>query len=114
VYLDQLIKSDALVSEPSKLLDEMYKFSTIPTLTRSDVQLGSSAEELLLHKDQLTEIATEFKDNEIAVLGNRALTQLTKQLDGEKKEVQAKEKESVKVTSVKVKPDSEEKDKGKR
>jgi hypothetical protein len=65
----------------------------------------------------LTEIATEFKDNEIAVLGNRALTQLTKQLDGEKKETQTKElqdKESIKITSVEVKPDSEEKDKGKR
>lgn len=95
----------------------MYKHSTKPTLTRSDVQLGSSAEELFLHKDQLTEIATEFKDNEIAVLGNRALTQLTKQLDGEKKETQTKElqdKESIKITSVEVKPDSEEKDKGKR
>jgi hypothetical protein len=65
----------------------------------------------------LTEIATEFKDNEIAVLGNRALTQLTKQLDGERKETQTKElqdKESIKITSVEVKPDSEEKDKGKR
>jgi hypothetical protein len=45
--------------------------------------LGPNTQELLLNKDQLAEIAKEFNDNEILVLGKRALSQLTKQLDGE-------------------------------
>jgi len=52
-------------------------------LTREDIPLGSSSEELLLTKDQLAEISKHFNDNDILVLGKRALAQLTKQLDGE-------------------------------
>jgi hypothetical protein len=82
-YLEQLLKSDSLLSEPSTVLDKIYALEKPPILTLQEVTLGPSASELLLGKDQLQEIATEYKDDEIAVLGKRATSQLTKQLDGE-------------------------------
>jgi hypothetical protein len=82
-YLEQLLKSDSLLSEPSTVLDKIYALEKPPILTLQEVTLGPSASELLLGKDQLQEIATEYKDDEIAVLGKRAISQLTKQLDGE-------------------------------
>jgi hypothetical protein len=82
-YLEQLLKSDSLLSEPSTVLDKIYALQKPPIVTLQEVTLGSSASELLLGKDQLQEIATEYKDDEIAVLGKRAISQLTKQLDGE-------------------------------
>jgi hypothetical protein len=82
-YLEQLLKSDSLISEPSTILEKIYALEKPPVLTLQEVRLGPSASELLLGTDQLKEIATEFKDDEIAVLGKRAISQLTKQLDGE-------------------------------
>jgi hypothetical protein len=82
-YLEQLLQSNSLISEPSSILDKIYALEKPPILTLQDVTLGSSTSELLLQKDQFTSIATEFKDEEIAVLGKRAINQLTKQLDGE-------------------------------
>ena len=82
-YLEQLLKSDSLLSEPSTVLDKIYALQKPPILTLQEVTLGPSTSELMLGKDQLQEIATEYKDDEIAVLGKRAISQLTKQLDGE-------------------------------
>jgi len=80
-YLEQLIREDALVSEPSKILDKIYALKSPPKLTRSDIPLDTPKEELMISKDQFSSIAEQFKDNEIAVLGKRAITQITKQLD---------------------------------
>jgi len=91
------------------MLDKIYGLSNPPTLTRSDdVKMGISTQELLIQKDQLKQVATEFKDDEISVLGNRAITQITKQLDGaiqaqqDKAEKELKEKEALEKDSVKV------------
>jgi hypothetical protein len=119
-YLDQLISSNSLTSEPSKVLDKIYGLTKLPTLTRSDdVKLGTSDKELLIHKDQLTEIATEFKDTDIFLMGNRAITQITKQLDGEQQtqettptaEVKANDekKASVEIKEVETKGKGKEK-----
>lgn len=117
-YLDQLISSNSLTSEPSKVLDKIYGLTKAPTLTRSDdVKLGASDKELLIHKDQLIEIATEFKDADISLIGNRAITQITKQLDGEQQThettptAEVKENDA-KKTSVEIK-EVETKGKGK-
>lgn len=82
-YLEQLLQSNSLISEPSTVLDKIYALEKPPILTLQDVTLGSSASELLLQKEQFVSIATEFKDDEIAVMGKRAINQLTKQLDGD-------------------------------
>jgi hypothetical protein len=82
-YLEQLLKSDSLISEPSTVLKKIYALEKPPFLTLQEVRLGSSTSELLLGTEQLKEIATEYRDEEIAVLGKRAISQLTKQLDGE-------------------------------
>jgi|SRR5271170_375445 len=82
-YLEQLIRENALVSEPSEILDKIYALKSPPMLTRSDIPLGSPKEELLISKDQFPSIAEEFEDSEIAVLGKRAISQITKQLDAE-------------------------------
>jgi hypothetical protein len=66
------------------VLDKIYDLKSTPNLTLEDVKLGTSAQELLSSKSQLSEIAKEFNDNEIAVLGNRAITQITKFLDADK------------------------------
>jgi len=71
------------MSQPSNVLDKIYALENPPFLTFDTVTLGSSSEELLLNKDKFASISKEFDDPEIAVLGNRALAQLTKQLDGE-------------------------------
>jgi hypothetical protein len=80
-YLDQLLKSNALISKPISALDNIYALKPTPKLTRQDVPLGTSTQELLLTKEKLVEIGQHFKDNEIYVLGKRAITQITKQLD---------------------------------
>lgn len=114
-YLEQLLEQNALKSESSPILDKIYALEKPPTLTREDVPLGPSIQELLLNKDQLTEISKEFNDNEILVLGKRALTQLTKQLDGEivKREDKARRQQEADVASseeesIKVKEKSSE------
>ena len=89
-YLEQLIRENALVSEPSEILDKIYALKSPPTLTLSDIPLGSPKEELLISKDQFASIAEEFDDNEIAVLGKRAISQITRHLDAE---VQKQEEE---------------------
>ena len=71
---------------PSSVLDEIYGLKTPPRLTLEDVPLGKSTEELLLSKAKVDELARQFNDNEIGILGNRAITQITKQLDGGAKE----------------------------
>jgi hypothetical protein len=48
-----------------------------------DVPLETPNVELLISNDKLGEIAGEFKDPEITVLGKRAITQISKQLMGE-------------------------------
>jgi hypothetical protein len=120
-YLDQLMSSNSLTSEPSKVLDKIYGLTKAPTLTRSDdVKLGTSDKELLIHKDQLTTIATEFKDADISLIGNRAITQITKQLDGEQQTQQTQQTTPTaevkandeKKTSVEIK-EVESKGKGK-
>lgn len=47
-----------------------------------DVPLESPTVELLISNDQLGEIAGEFKDPEISVLGKRAIAQISKKLMG--------------------------------
>ena len=79
-YLDQLLQSNALISEPSPILDKIYALKSPPKLTQQDIPLTTPTRELLLSKDQLSEIAKEFNDNDILVLGNRAIGQITKQL----------------------------------
>jgi hypothetical protein len=78
------------VSEPSEILDKIYALKSPPTLTLSDIPLGRPKEELLISKDQFASIAQEFDDNEIRVLGKRAISQITKQLNAE---VQKQEEE---------------------
>lgn len=99
-YLDQLVQSNALLSEPSAVLDKIYALKTIPKLTR---QNAVPDEQLLISKDQIVEIAQEFKDNEIEVLGKRAITQITKQLNDEiqkrtEEQQQQREADSVAIT----------------
>ena len=104
-YLEGLIQSDKLISEPSFVLDKIYELKEAPVLTLEDVKMGSSSQELLTSIPQLTEVAKEFKDNEIAVLGKRAIAQITKQLDGDKaKQQQSHEKQENTDPSVKEKP----------
>jgi hypothetical protein len=80
-YLEQLIRENALISEPSEILDKVYALKSAPMLTGSDIPFDTSKEELLISKDQFASIAEQFDDNEIAVLGKRAISQITKQLD---------------------------------
>ena len=81
-YLEQLLTSDALISQPSPVLDKLYALKSIPKLTQQDnIPLGAPNQELLISKDQLSEIAGKFQDNEISVLGSRAIGQITKQLE---------------------------------
>lgn len=99
-YLDQLIRENALVSEPSEVLDKIYALKTPPTLTRSEISLDSPKEEILISKDQLTSIAETFKDNEIAVLGKRAITQITKQLDAEIKKQEEEKRQQLEADNA--------------
>jgi len=87
-YLEDLVKSDALLSSPSPVLDNIYSYGLkkTPTLTLEDVKLKSSKQELLISPTQLASIANKFKEKDIAVLGNRAISQLTKSLDGEQQQ----------------------------
>ena len=82
-YLQRLIESDAIISEPSNALDSFYSLEKPVHLTREDLPLGAPEEEILLSKAQFDEIGKHFKDNEIAVLGKRAITQISKQLQGD-------------------------------
>jgi hypothetical protein len=56
---------------------------------------------LLLNKAQLSDLAKEFKDNEILVLGKRAITQITKQLDGQiaKRDYEARKQHQADIAS---------------
>ena len=102
VYLDQLIATNILISKPSKVLDDIYGLKARPALTRlDDVKPGKSEEELLIRQEQFSEIATEFKDSEISVLGKRAINQITKELDGDKQKASESVTEDSK-TNVKV------------
>jgi hypothetical protein len=83
--LEDLLKSDALISEPSPILDRIYALKRTPLLTLEDTKMGTSAQELLSSKSQLLEISKEFKDDEIVVLGSRAIAQITKLLDGDRR-----------------------------
>jgi hypothetical protein len=99
-YLNQLLNSDRLISQPSPLLDKIYALKSIPKLTIEDTApLGTPTQELLISKDKLAEIAQEFKDNEISILGNRAIIQITKRLNEEinKQEVDRKPEEDTKI-----------------
>ena len=82
-YLEELLRENALISEPSITLDNKYQLKKPPHLTQKDIPLGTSSQELFLSKEQFNEIAKEYQDEEIAVLGKRAITQITKQLDTE-------------------------------
>jgi hypothetical protein len=93
-YLDHLLRSNALHSESSPVLDKIYALKTIPKLTRQD---DVPEERLLISKDQFVKIAQEFKDNEITALGKRAITQITKQLNDKaqkRKEEQRQQREA--------------------
>lgn len=112
-YLEELLNQNELRSESSPILDKIYALEKPPTLTREDIPLGQGSEELLLNKAQLSDLAKEFQDNEILVLGKRAITQITKKLEGEiaKREergrqqhegdIAASEKETVKAKESK-------------
>src|SRR6266516_3893572 len=107
-YLDQLLQTNALISEPSPILDKIYALKTPPKLIQQDIPLATPTQELLLSKDQLSEIAKEFNDNDISVLGNRAIVQIKKQLDNEiKKREDEQIKQGVKPTEEEVKQDQE-------
>ena len=107
-YLDQLLQSNALISEPSPILDKIYALKSPPKLTQQDIPLTTPTKELLLSKDQLSEIAKEFNDNDISVLGNRAIGQITKQLYNEiRKREDEQVKQDVKTTEQEVKQDQE-------
>jgi hypothetical protein len=112
-YLEQLLTSDALLSQPSPVLDKLYALKSIPKLTQQDnIPLGTPNQELLISKDQLSEIAQKFKDNEISVLGKRAIVQITKQLeeDVKKREEEQKKEEEAKneVENVNGKHDDDQ------
>ena len=114
-YIEHLLEQNALKSESSPILDKIYALNSPPPLTREDIPLGPTTQELLLNKDQLAEISKEFNDNEILSLGKRALTQLTKQLDGEivKREEKARQQHQADVASsekgsIKVKEEESE------
>lgn len=111
-YLDQLLQSDALISEPSPILDKIYALKSPPKLTQQDIPLTTPTQELLLSKDKLSEIAKEFNDNDISVLGNRAIVQITKQLNDEiKKREDEQIKGGVMSKEKEVKQDQEGKKK---
>jgi len=105
-YLEQLIEENALVSEPSEILDKIYGLKTPPMLTHADIPLDSPKEELLISKDQFTSIAETFQDNEIAVLGKRAITQITKHLEAEANK-QEDEKRQQREADNATRPESE-------
>lgn len=100
-YIEQLLNENGLISESSPILDKIYALEKPPTLTREDIPLRRSSEELLLNKAQLSDLAKEFNDNEILVLGKRAITQITKQLDGQiaKREDQARQQHEGDIAS---------------
>lgn len=107
-YLDQLLRSNALVSEPSRILDRIYALKSPPKLTQQDIAFTTLAQELLLSEDKLSQIAKEFNDNDISVLGNRAIVQITKQVkDGIKKREDEQVKNDVTSTEEEVKQDQE-------
>ena len=97
-FLDQLLQSNALLSQPSAILGKIYALNKPPKLIQQDIPLNPQRQEFLISKDQLSEIAKQFDDNEISVLGNRALTQITKQIDEEIKGGE-KERSSGKVNN---------------
>ena len=114
-HLNQLLNSDRLISQPSPLLDKIYALKSIPKLTLEDtVSLGTPTQELLISKDKLSEIAQEFNDNEISVLGNRAIIQITKRLNEEsnKREVDRNPEEDTKVEESKQAKQGEQSGKG--
>jgi hypothetical protein len=101
-YLEELLRADALFSEPATVLDKIYALSKKPHLTRLDVTLGKPAEEILISKEKFTEIAKEYNDEEIAALGKRAIIQITKQLDTEssKREQAERQQQEVKAAEM--------------
>jgi hypothetical protein len=74
------LKSQNLISEPNRTLTKIYALKKIPRLTVEDVPLESPSAELLISNAKLGEIAAEFKDPEITVLGKRAIAQISKKL----------------------------------
>jgi hypothetical protein len=94
-YLQLLLRQDRLISERSVVLDKIYALKSPPVIPWEDIPLGPSTQELLLSKPQIQRIADEFQDKEIVSLGNRAITQITKQLDlTEETPARAKEQET--------------------
>jgi hypothetical protein len=77
------LKSQNLISEPNRTLTKIYALKKIPRLTVEDVPLESPSAELLISNAKLGEIAAEFKDPEITVLGKRAIAQISKKLMGQ-------------------------------
>jgi hypothetical protein len=75
------------------MLDKIYGLKSKPALTIKDVALRSPEEELLLTKDEFEDIAKEFEDEEIAVLGRRAITQITTALNKEQMNKQEAQRE---------------------
>jgi hypothetical protein len=88
------------VSEPSEILDKIYALKSPPTLTLSDIPLGRPKEELLISKDQFASIAEEFDDNEIRVLGKRAISQITKQLNAEVQKQEEKKRQQLEADNA--------------
>lgn len=81
-YLEELIESGALISNPSNALDTIYALEKTCYLPGNDTH-PDTPEDLLISKAQFSEIAKEFADNDIAVLGRRAITQITKKLQND-------------------------------
>src|SRR6266516_386915 len=91
-YLDQLLLTNALISEPSPILDKIYALKTPPKLIQQDIPLAKPPKEL--------------NDHDISVLGKREIVQITKQLDNEiKKREDEQIKQGVKPTEEEVKQD---------
>ena len=80
-HLELILRTNSIISEPSNVLDNIYRLKKIPHLTQTDVSMGTATEELLLQKEQFSLIANELHEDELATLGKRAITQIAKRLD---------------------------------
>jgi hypothetical protein len=97
-HLEKLVDSNLLSAQPTTLLDDIYGQDIKWKLTL-DPAPDSSHDDLLITKDKLETIAQEFKDDEIAVAGKRAISQI--QRKHKKDEESLQEDKSTRVVSSK-------------
>jgi hypothetical protein len=97
-HLDQLVNSSALSSHPTPLLDEIYGNGILRRLSINPVPPDDPSDMLLITKDKFETIAQEFSDDEIAVLGRRAIAQIHKNQEKIQQNLQKGEKTSTTST----------------